>query len=418
MRAPRRFRVGALGVLIVALALVGTASRLAGERPAGLSPRPFTTRASPVPAVYSLPPLSPTRMRNAAAVARALGFLKAMQPERTYVLSIQGHQVVVPMDVAHAAIALTSVDELPRAEAAMTWLYQRMIRPEDPDSIDQNGVDYAGSWYDDLRTDGSAFPGSARGRGESVGMALIATYAISLQDPRFLDRRIGDSRVIDLLKLATAFLTRPSMEAPDGRFYHSPSYRVSFNEECARMTLGLELASRLLRADGHPVAAAGAAAAARSGLRALNSGVGMDQGMAYDYYARSIWGLATPAQARQEVAWLRSTGLLSANGVRNWDWQLSTASSPLVWLRWWTQAQTIAPSQTFDFAIASVTAGDTATALDLERRWLPLQRADGGFDDAVLFGPFGLHVGYGDPTSYAVARFILLEHLLTVSVGI
>ncbi|MGH2461710.1 MAG: hypothetical protein ACRDIY_22890 [Chloroflexota bacterium] len=403
--------------LIVAAALVvalGLGVFVAGspqDRPERVSAE--LPQTDPVPPIYALPEIPDPDPRHPKAVAAAVRFLEAMQPDGTYVRSRAGSSAVAPMDVAHAAIALVSVNRVGAAEAAMTWLYRQITLPGSPDAIDARGVDYSGSWYDDLQTDGRPEAGSARGRGEGVGMALIATYAIDARDPGYLNTRIGDHRVANLVGLATDYLTRPTMLAPDGRFYHSPAYRVSFNEECARMTLGLDLAGRMLNRKGN-VAVDQISIAATEGQRALDRGSGLSQGMAYDFYARSIWGLASPAEARQELAWTRSTGLVSANGVKNWDWQLTTAATPLTWLRWWAQARTIAPSQTFDYAIAAINAGDLGTALDLERRWLPLQRADGGFDDALVFGPFGSHVGFDAPTSYAVARFILLERLLDV----
>jgi hypothetical protein len=416
VRPTRGWHLGTLGILVVVGVLAGAGFRLTSK--SRIAPPPATAIVNgAVPAIYALPPTSARELRHPRSVSRAVGFLTELQPEETYVLSIKGTPTVVPMDVAHAAIAFVSVDRLQLAESAMTWLYQRMIRPDSAGAVDAAGNDFSGSWYDALQPNGDPTPGASRGRGEAVGMALIATYSIYEQDPAYVSTPIGDSRIIDLVELATQYLARPSMQAPDGRFYHSPTYRVSFNEECARMTLGLQLAVKMLRAQGDLSAAERASAAASRGLQSLRDGRDLSQGMAYDFYGRAIWGLATPAEAKKETSALRSAGLVEPGGVRNWDWQLSTASSPLVWLRWWAQAQTIAPSQTFDYAIASVGAGDLTTALKLEKLWLSLQRPDGGFDDGFLFGPLGLHLGFGQPTSYAVARFILLENLLTHVVG-
>lgn len=409
-RPGRRTRI--IGTLVVVVSFVAGISQLVWR-----TRTPFTdVRANVVdrsiPPIYALPPTPAERLRNPRAVSRSLGFLESMQPEGTYILSTRDTPVVVPMDVAHAAIAFVSVDRISSAESAMAWLYQQIIRPQN-NGATEDGIDYSGSWYDALGTDGGPVDVSPRGRGEAVGMALIATYSIYGQDPSFLSMRVGDTRVVDLVQLAAEYLMRPTMQAEDGRFFHSPVYRVSFNEECARMALGLKLASQMLRDQGDPNAAERAAAAARRGLESLDSGKGMSQGMAYDFYARSIWGLASPEQAKVESARLRDAGLLGPGGVKNWDWQLATASSPVAWLRWWVQAQTTAPSQTFDYAIASVGAGDLQTALRLEKLWVSLQRSDGSFDDGFLFGPFGAHIGFGQPTSYAVARFILLERVLT-----
>jgi len=85
--------------------------------------------------------------------------------------------------------------------------------------------------------------------------------------------RIGTYRVVDLVKLEVEYLTRQAMQAPDGRFFHSPRYKVSFNVECARMTLGLQLAGPILRANGDVVDAQLAKAGAARGLSALRRGV-------------------------------------------------------------------------------------------------------------------------------------------------
>lgn len=416
MKRHGRWRSGTLGTLVVVLAIVGSLYRLASGGEASPTPGPTAAARHPLPPIYRLPPRLPEDLRHATAVQRAVNFLVAAHPTGDYVLSVPGEPLVIPMDVAHVAIALVSVGQIDRAEAAMSWLYRRMTLPGDPDAIG-DGVDYSGSWYDAMRPDGQPDRSAPRGRGESVGMALIATDAIVAQDPGYLNRVIGDERVVDLVRFAASYLLRPTMQNADGRFYHSPVYRVSFNEECARMTLGLQLASQLLRAGSDPGAAERAGGAAEEGLRALRQGASMSQGMAYDYYARSIWGLATPSEAQQELRWLRSTGLVRPGGVANWDWQLQQAASPVVWLRWWSQAQTVAPSQTFDYAIAAVNAGDLPVALEIEKTWLALQRPDGGFPDGVVFGPFGLHLEFGRPTSYAVARFVLLENLLATAMG-
>jgi hypothetical protein len=372
--------------------------------------------------IYALSPRSDQSLRNPEAVQRAVGFLLNLQPEGTYILSTADSPVVVPMDLTHAVIALTRVQQIDPARSAMIWLYERMILPS-PSSVDLGAqADYAGSWYDGIQTNGAPVAGISRGRGEAVGMALIATYAVWSEDPGFLNVKIGDSRIADLLALSVDYLTQPSMEQPGAVFSHSPDYRVPFNEENARMVVGLHLASQMLQGSGDQVSAERAATAAAQGLTSLQQRTGMSQGMAYDYYAMSIWGLATPDQARSEMTWFKSTGLVDANGVHNWDWQLTQATTLPTWLRWWVQAQTVTPSPTFDYAIASVAAGNVQTALNLEQRWLPLQRPDGGFSDAYLFanplgGLLGLHLGFSAPTSYAVARFILLERLLTDVLG-
>jgi len=399
------------GALLAALALLSWWQTTPVERPmAGPELEPISITMGASPAIYALPPTPSQHFLHPEAAHRAVQFLHLMQPSGTYIQSVLGQPQVVPMDVAHAAIALSEADQLSRAEAAMTWLYARMIMPGQQGSYDPRYGDFSGSWFDDIQPNGSPMPGSTRGRGEAVGMALIATYSIYQQDPAYLNTLVGDYRIVDLVGRAAEFLTRSNMQASDGRFYHSPDYHVAFNEECARMTLGLELAGRMLAASGDGQAARQAAVHAARGLVVLRSGEGMSQGMAYDYYGAAIWGLVSPTAAQSELNDLQANGLVSVDGVRNWDWQLGQATTFPQWLHWWIQSQTISPSQTFDYAIAAVTAHDVGTALSLEQRWLPLQRPDGGFDDAYILG---LRIGMGAPTSYSAARFILLDHLLS-----
>jgi|GEM_PF-6712137 len=368
----------------------------------------------PAPAAYSLQPLDSDQLRNPLAVQRALDFLTSLQPQGTYVFSAPGDPTIVPMDVAHVAIAFVKVNRLSQAEGAMDWLYASMLQ-EGPGSNDSRlGANFAGSWYDGLQTNGQPAYHATRGRGEAVGLALIATYTIYREDPAYIDTRIGNNRISDLMRLSVSYLTQPAMQTPDGRFYHSPDYQVPFNEEGARMTLGLQLASQMLGAAGDKSVADFAARRAALGLQALRKGEGFSQGMAYDYYALGIWGLATPSEAQSEMAALRSTGLVNQFGVKNWDWQLTTAKGFTNWLRWWVQAQTISPAPTFDYAIAAISAGHVNRALAIEREWVARQRNDGGFDDAYLFG---LRLGLAKPTSYAAARFLMLERLLTDVVG-
>ncbi|MBX6771874.1 MAG: hypothetical protein IRY83_09130 [Chloroflexi bacterium] len=401
---------------LIALALAIMLARFPVRSRHTISPTPLTNSATVVP-IYAMPTASPADLRHPEAVQKAVDFLINLQPERSYILTWPSRQVVVPMDVAHAAIALVSVGRLDAAEAAMTWLYRHMTRPGGDDAVSERGDDYAGSWYDQLDVRGRPIPGAARGRGEAVGIALIATFAIDHQDPRYLQQPIGDYTVLDLVELAVDYLTSPSMQAEDGRFYHSPSYRVSFTEEGARMALGLKLASQMLERRGRSAAAERARQGAARGLLALAREQSMNRGMAYDYFARAIWGLASPSEARRELAEVRTAGLVTDLGVRNWDWQLDQATSLGDWLHWWVQAQTVAPSQTFDFAIAAIQAGDLQTAIALEKRWLLQQRSDGGFSDAAIAGPLGAVIGFGEPTAYAAARFILFEHLLTLAAG-
>ncbi len=413
-RAPRRSpavglsRLGVLSLMLVVIGLLQFWPDGASES----SEKSINVSAS-IPAIYALPARNVNLIRNPDAVARALSFLSSLQPTGTYILTSPGKAEVVPMDLAHAVIALTKVGQTDRAKSAMLWLYGHMTTTPSGSHFNADIPDFSGSWSDSFAANGTV-TSSSRGRGEAVGMALIATYTVWSEDPGFVTAKVGDYEVIDLVRLSVGYLTQSAMQHSDGCFAHSPDYQVSFNEECARMSVGLQLASRMLSQSGDKPNADIAAMAADRGIDALRRQSGLSQGMAYDYYAMAIWGLGTRDDARTEVTWAKSTGLIGANGVRNWDWQLSKATTILSWLRWWTQSQTIAPSETFDYAIASVSAGDVSTALDLERRWLPRQRSDGSFADSYILG---LRLGLSRPTSYAVSRFLLLESLLTSVVG-
>jgi len=375
-----------------------------------------TQRPVAVKALYAMTPLGADRLRNAGAVEKAVGFLLSLQPDGSYILTSPGVDDVVHMDVAHAAIALAKVGRLAEAEAAMNWLLALMTTPG---SADQYGeaefdgqtvrIDYAGSWYDHYHTSGEPKREMTRGRGEGVGMALIAIYAIYREDPSYLQATSGGASVLDRVALAVRYLTSPSMQHPDGRFNHRPDYRVSFGEEAARMSLGLKLAATMLRESGDELTARLADAGGDRGLSTLHSGEGLNYGMAFDYFAMGIWGLATPNEAREELRRLDEAGMVTSDGVRNWDWQVLNADNWQDRLYFWIASQTIGPSQTFDWAIASIAAGRVADALEVERRWLRLQRDDGSFAGCYALG---LRLGIGPPNSYAAARFILLERML------
>lgn len=369
-----------------------------------------------VPPMYAVASLAFSRLPNQIAVEKAVQFILRLQPEGTYILTSAHSDDVVHMDVAHSVIALTKVGHVREAKRAMNWLLGEMTDSNSPErfgtvNVDgkQQTVDYAGSWWDHLRPNGEPRRNLTRGRGEGVGIALIAIYTIFQEDPAYLHQLINGTPVIDRIALAVKYLTSPAVQRDDGGFNHRPDYRVSFNEEGARMVLGLRLASDMLRTAGDGDNANLAAERAEKGLAALRKGDNINQGMAFDYYALSIWGLASDEQAREEFGNLRRAQLLSLDGVRNWDWQLNTAQSFWNRLRWWAISQSIAPAQTFDWAIANVTVGNLDEARRIEQRWLPLQLPDGGFSGVYLPG---LQIGLGDPTSYSAARFILLERLL------
>ena len=391
-----------------------------------LLPEQIVLRESTLMAVLPLVPqyaigaLPVAEFRQAAAVGRAVAFILALQPEGTYILTKPGGDDIVPMDVAHAAIALTKAGHLAEARAALDWMLTRQTRPDDPQAavtktIDGQPVvvDYTGSWYDHYGRDGLAKVRMTRGRGEGVGLMLVAVAAVVQEDPAYVGHDIAGEPVLAFVGRAVRYLTSPAIQKPDGRFHHRPDYRVSFNEEAARMALGLKLAAELLEGRGERSAAASARAHAALGFVALRKGEGLDQGMAYDYYAQTMWGLAEGPAAEAELASLHATGLVTPRGVRHYDWQELRARTLRDRLKWWGRGQVIAPSESFDWGIANLVAGRVETALELEAAWLPRQRADGGFAGGYLAG---LRLPIGEPTSYSAARFILFERLLTDAV--
>ena len=424
----RRWRVragpGRLALLGLLASLVAVAVSYASASRGQVGWETSLAGARQVDAVepqWAVQPLHPAQLRNASAVTKAIRFILDLQPAGTYILSTPGTDDVVHMDVAHSAIALTKTRHLAEAEAAMDWLLGRMTVPGDPDefgSYSAGGksyqVDYAGSWWDHFRSSGEPRTDLTRGRAEGVGIALIATYTIYLEDPGYLSHRLGAYSVADRVAFAARYLASPAIQREDGRFNHRPDYRVSFNEEGARMVLGLQLASEMLDGVGRTREAKEVESHAELGLSALLGGKGLSQGMAYDYYALGIWGLATPQYARQELRAVKAAGLATPYGVRNWDWQFHQATSLLDRFRWWAQAQTIAPSETFDWAIASITAGQIGNALEVESRWLALQLPDGGFPGSYL--PV-VGLSFGPPASYSAARFVMLERMLTEVLG-
>src|SRR5262245_38294093 len=85
-------------------------------RPAPVLESSGATDASAMaPAIYALPPRNAYDFRNPEAVKQAVSFLESLQPTGTYILTTPGSDTIVPMDVAHAAIALTKVGQLSRA---------------------------------------------------------------------------------------------------------------------------------------------------------------------------------------------------------------------------------------------------------------------------------------------------------------
>lgn len=405
-----RLHVSVLLVAILAIALL----------PEPPPPGQNATAAGPVAPQYAITSLPVQSFRRAAAVQHAVDFILGLQPEGTYILTKPGVNDIVPMDVAHAVIALTKAGYAAEARAAIDWMLALQTRPHEPRAIvtkDVDGqtltIDYSGSWYDHYEA--AALPKGclSRGRGEAAGLMLVAVGTIVQEDPSYLWHEVAGEPVWAYVARAAHYLSRPALQKPDGRFHHRPDYQVSFNEEGARMTLGLELAADMLDQTGERESAALFRKHAARGFAALRKGEGLSQGMAYDYYALTMWGLVEGAEADAELASLRATGLATPHGVRHYDWQQLQARTMRDRVNWWVRGQIVPPSESFDWGIANIVAGDLTTALQLESAWLPRQRADGSFAGGHL-ALLGIPVG--KPTSYSAARFILFERLLTDAV--
>jgi hypothetical protein len=99
-------------------------------------------------------------------------------------------------------------------------------------------------------------------------------------------------------------------------------------------------------------------------------------------------------------------------GMRRYDWQRLRDDGWRREVSWWAQEQVVGASESFDWGLACLAAGDLAGALRVEAAWLALQEANGGFPDGYL-PSLGLKIS--EPTSYAAARFILLERTLTAA---
>jgi hypothetical protein len=134
--------------------------------------------------------------------------------------------------------------------------------------------------------------------------------------------------------------------------------------------------------------------------------------MSYDYYARGIWGLADANEAEEELAAAYATGLVTPYGVRRFDWQRLRADGWRKEIEWWAREQVVGASESFDWGLACLAAGDLTGALRVEAAWLQLQDKNGGFPDGYLPS---VGVSISTPTSYAAARFILLERTLTAA---
>jgi len=211
----------------------------------------------PPPPAQALAPLPVAAFRAAPEVGRAIAFILSLQPEGTYILSREGVDGVVPMDLAHAALALCQAGHLREAEAALDWLLALQTRSGEAGSVavrevdeETITIDYAGAWYDHYQVDGSPKVRMTRGRGEAVGLTLIALATVVRADPAYAAHVVAGEPVVAYVNRAAGYLRQPALQKADGRFHHRPDYQVSFGEEASRMGLGLRLAGELLASAG------------------------------------------------------------------------------------------------------------------------------------------------------------------------
>ncbi len=172
-----------------------------GFQPAVPQAVSFNNRS--VPPLYQVAPIELSKLPNRTAVERAVQFILRLQPQGSYILTTAHSDDVVHMDVAHSAIALTKVGHIEEAKRAMDWLLAHMTMLNSPDRFGsvivggkRQAVDYAGSWYDHFRVNGEPRKDLTRGRGEGVGISLIAIYTIFQDDPTYIsqDGRSDDHR--------------------------------------------------------------------------------------------------------------------------------------------------------------------------------------------------------------------------------
>lgn len=381
---------------------------------------PRTQSIAPPPPAQALAPLPVAAFRAAPEVERAVAFILALQPEGSYILTRAGVDNVVPMDLVHAALALCQAGHIREAQAALGWLLALQTRPGDEGATAirtvegrQIAIDYTGSWHDHYYSNGTPKERKTRGRGESVGLTLVTLATVIRADPTYATHLVAGEPVIAYVARSAAYLSQPALQKPDGRFHHRPDYQVSFGEEASRMGLGLQMAADVLTAAGPAYAAAASVArdAGERGLVRLAAG-DLTVGMSYDYFARGIWGLAEAEDAQAEQAATYAAGLVTPYGIRRYDWQRLRADGWRDELSWWGREQVVGASESFDWAMACLAAGDLAGALRVEAAWLPLQEHGGGFPDGYLPS---VGIGISTPTSYAAARFILLERTLTAA---
>lgn len=337
---------------------------------------------------------------NKESLIRAVNALLRFQPEGTYILTNISRDDIVHMDIAHAVIAFSKIKYVDQAKGAMNWLLSKTTIPQSKDRF-ENGFDYSGSWYDHFNKKGKPNPGT-RGRGEGVGMSLVAIGSICQEDPDYLFETVNGKSVYGYMKLMVGYLGR--IQAEDGNFYHNPNYPVSFIEENTRMAEGLEIAYQSFLKLGDFENAALAKRLSDKGFAAIKNGTNMKKGMPFDYFGKLLWNVEG---GEKEIDIFRKSGLIVGNDVRNWDWQENTNEDFKERLKYFVQGLfTTTPSIGMEYADALLTIGRIKEASMFESRARSLQKSDGSFS-AIYVTLLGW--GLGEADSYAISRYIIME---------
>lgn len=410
LRKPSKIGFNLFIILNLALSL-----RTDGRAEAGSIPN---TNRNPISDVfYETPSLSLENFINEESAALAFDELTKFQPEKTYIETHLGQDDIAPMDVSHGAIAFSKVkNNIDRAEGATDWLLSEITKPGDRDQyeikIKENKeeaiINYAGSWFDHMDKNGIHVK-DTRGRGEAVGITLVALNSIYKEDHDYLFKEIEGRKVYEDIELMVDYLSR--IQGPDGNFFHSPTYEESFTEENARMAVGLGLASEMLEEAGRFDKAILAKSMSERGIKAIEDGTKMNEGMAYDPMTSPLWKIGTKEKIKKEIKDFMNSSFMIGGKVRNYDWGEKNRKDPLERIYLWFQGiLTTSPAANIDFENALLTAGEVKKAIDYEKSIRSLQKPDGSFDGFYLTF---LPIGMSESNSYDLSRFIIMEALYT-----
>lgn len=342
-------------------------------------------------------------------VEAAKNFILSHQTENSYIVTNSTKREIVPMDTAHAAIALSKVGHGEEAKNGVNWLLEKIAPPDTKKERVLIGgkieeVAYGGSLWDQYKENGKSSPVAERGRGEGIGLLLMAIDSIAQLDETYMLSTVGGVTVADQMEHMTNYLS--SLQQATGAFIHRPNYKHAFYEENIRMAEGLRLtAERLTKIPGKQETVHKAKKMSDQAFHAVDAGTGLEYGMSYDYLARAMWGRGGRSMAVKEIANAKAHGRLNDTGVHAYDMKQDTSpffsKEKLSGLSYGT-------SETAEGAIALFMAGEISSAQEMERNLLSLQQPDGGFPSTFFGG-----IGMGDASVYTAARVIQLERVVT-----